>query len=602
MFTTRPDLVGDFGMVASTHWLATAAGMSVLERGGNAFDAAIAAGFVLQVAEPHLGGPGGEVPMLLYRADDDSVTVINGQGTAPAAATVSRFTELGLDIMPGSGLLPACVPGAFDAWMLLGMMHGRLRLRDVMQYAIHYAESGVPVLPAMHRSLAAASPLFTNEWTSSAQVYLPSGTALATGASLRNPDLAATYGRIVQAAEQATPSREGQFQAAREQFYRGFVAEAIDRFFATASILDTSGRRHRGLLAADDLAQFQACEEAPLSADYRQYEVYKTSSWGQGLVFLQQLRLLEALGVDATVEPEHLIHLVLEGAKLALADRDAWYGDPAFSDVPVDALLSREYAAQRALLVTDAASHELRPGRPDGREPRLPMVAEVPDEQLRAWGSGEPDLAVPQLFAFAPPFQAWYGDTSQVDVVDADGNMVAATPSGGWLQGSPVVPGLGFPITTRGQMFWLTEGLANSLEPGKRPRTTLTPTFVRRDGAPWLAFGTPGGDQQDQWPFWFFLLHAERGMSLQQAIDAPTFHTEHLIGSFYPRRTRLGVARIEDRFPDSLLERLRARGHVLEVASSWELGRPCVVAREPGTRRLFAAANPRGMHAYAAGR
>jgi gamma-glutamyltranspeptidase/glutathione hydrolase len=602
MFTTRPDLVGDFGMVASTHWLASASGMSVLERGGNAFDAAVAAGLVLQVAEPHLGGPGGEAPIMLYRSDDDSVTVINGQGPAPAAASVSRFVELGLDIIPGSGLLPACVPGAFDAWMLLGMNYGRLSLRDLMQYAIHYAQNGVPVLPGMHRSLASASALFTSEWTSSAHVYLPTGTAPAAGANMRNPDVAATYGRILQAAESATPKREGQFQAARDQFYRGFVAEAIHHFFATADILDTSGRRNRGLLTADDLARFAAGQEAPLSADYRQFEVYKTSTWGQGLAFLQQLRLIEALGVDATVEPDHLIHIVLECAKLALADRDAWYGDPAFGDIPIDALLSREYAADRARLVTDEASRELRPGRPDGRDPRLPKIADVPQEQLEAWGSGEPDLEAPGIYAPALPFQAWYGDTSQVNVADADGNMVAATPSGGWLQGSPVVPGLGFPITTRGQMFWLTPGLANTLEPGKRPRITLSPTFVRRDGAPWLAFGTPGGDQQDQWPLWFFLLHAEHNMSLQQAIDSPTFHTEHLIGSFYPRRTRLNVVRIEDRFPTPLLEQLRKRGHDLDLASSWELGRTSVVAREQDTSRLFAAANPRGMHAYAVGR
>lgn len=602
MFTTRPDLVGSFGMVASTHWLATASGMSVLERGGNAFDAAVAAGLVLQVAEPHLCGPGGEVPVLVYRSDQDAVTVINGQGTAPAAATVSRFSDLGLDIVPGSGLLPACVPGAFDAWMLLGMRHGRLPLRDLMQYAIHYACTGVPVLPGMQRSLSVVAETFRNEWQSSARTYLPSGAVPATGSNLSNPDLGAVYSRIVRTAEGATSNREGQFQSARDQFYRGFVAEAVDRFYAAAQILDTSGRRHSGLLAADDLARFEAREEPSLSVDYRNCVVHKTNTWGQGPVFLQQLRILEQLGVDADSGLEQTVHLVLETAKLALADRDAWYGDPAFGDVPIEALLSREYAAQRASLVGGDASRQLRPGHPDGREPRLPLIAEVSDSQLRQWGGGEADLGVPANDTPAQAFQAWHGDTSQVDVVDADGNMVAATPSGGWLQGSPVVPGLGFPITTRGQMFWLSEGLANSLQPGKRPRTTLSPTFVRRDGDPSLAFGTPGGDQQDQWPLWSFLLHTVRGMSLQQAVDAPAFHTEHLIGSFYPRRTRLGVARIEDRFPGDVLDRLRGRGHLLEVAAGWELGRTCIVGRDHVTGRLLAAANPRGMHAYAAGR
>lgn len=602
MFTTRPDLVGSFGMVSSSHWLATSSGMSILERGGNAFDAAVAAGLVLQVAEPHLCGPGGEVPILMYRSNDDSVTVINGQGTAPAAATVSRFVELGLNIVPGSGLLPACVPGVFDAWMLMGLQHGRLRLRDVMEYAIHYASSGIPVLPGMHRSLCVASELFRSNWNSSARVYLPFGSVPKIGSNFRNPDVAETYSRIVRTAEQETSSREGQFQSARNQFYRGFVAEAIDRFYTDTSVLDTTGRHHGGLLRADDLAQYEAREEAPVSVDFQQFQVYKTGTWGQGPVFLQQLRILESLDINADSSLNETVHMILETAKLALADRDAWYGDPEFNEIPLDTLLSREYAADRALLVGDTASHELRPGFPDGREPRYPSIPDVSDTQLARWGGGEADLGVPHNDTPAQMFQAWYGDTSQIDVVDVEGNMVAATPSGGWLQGSPVVPGLGFPITTRGQMFWLTEGLPNSLYPGKRPRTTLSPTFARRGGYPYLAFGTPGGDQQDQWPLWSFLLHANRDMSLQQAIDAPAFHTEHLIGSFYPRRTRLGVVRIEERFPRPVIDRLRARGHIIETAADWELGRTCAVGRDEVDGRRFAAANPRGMHPYAVGR
>lgn len=600
MFTTRPDLVGDFGMVTSTHWLATACGMSVLERGGNAFDAAVASGLVLQVAEPHLGGPGGEVPILAYHADSDAVTVINGQGTAPAEASTETFSALGLDIIPGSGLLPACVPGAFDAWMLLAMRHGRLSLRELMEFAVHYAEAGVPVLPGMHRSLSVSASLFRKEWTSSGRIYQPSGCTPALGSNLRNPDLAATYRRIVHAAEAVTQDREGQFQSARDQFYRGFVAEAIGRFYATAQILDTSGHRNRGLLSAQDLAGFHAQEEQPLSADYRQFQVYKTDTWGQGLAFLQQLRILEARGVDASLDLAELIHYVTESAKLALADRDAWYGDPAFGDVPVAALLSREYAAERARLISEEASLLYRPGSPAGREPTLPTIADVPGANVAQWGEGEADLNLPSGYSSTEPFLAWYGDTSQLNVVDSDGNMVSATPSGGWFQGSPVVPGLGFPVTTRGQMFWLTPGLPNSLEPFKRPRTTLSPTFVRRDGNPYLAFGTPGGDQQDQWPLWFFLLHVDHGFSLQQAIDAPTFHTEHLIGSFYPRRMRLGSLRIEHRFPPHVRQHLRDRGHLLDTAGGWELGRTCAVARDGD--RLRAAANPRGMHAYAAGR
>ena len=416
-FTTRPELRGTVGMVASTHWLASAAGMAMLERGGNAFDAAVAAGFVLQVVEPHLNGPGGEAPIVLYSADRDEVLVVDGQGPAPAAATIERFRELGLDLVPGTGLLPACVPGAFDAWLLLLREFGTLTLAEVLEPALGYAEDGYPVVPGICSSIAAMEELFRAEWPESARLYLP---VPAPGDLFRNRDLAATYRRVLDEAGEG--GREQQIERARDAFYRGFVAEAIAGYLEDAEAMDSSGRRHAALLAGDDLTSWQASLEPPVELDYNGWRVSKAGPWSQGPVFLQQLALLDGfdLGSFDRVGAE-FVHTVVECAKLAFADREAWYGDPRFVDVPLAGLLSAGYAEERRGLVGEEASAELRPGSPDGREPRLPTVHEA---DAVAPGVGEPTR----------------GDTCHLDVVDRHGNAVSATPSGGWLHGSPIVP------------------------------------------------------------------------------------------------------------------------------------------------------------------
>jgi len=575
-FTTRPELRGTFGMVASTHWLASAAGMAALERGGNAFDAAVTAGFVLQIVEPHMNGPGGEAPILLYSAERDEVLVVAGQGVAPAAATTERFRELGLELVPGTGLLPACVPGAFDAWLLLLRDFGSLSLAEVLEPAIGCAERGYPLVAAICDAIARMEQLFRQEWPGSAELYLP---VPAAGALFRNRDLAATWRRVLE--EAGGGSREQEIDSARDAFYRGFVAEAIASFAAETEVMDSSGRRHRGLLTGDDLASWQAAIEPPAERDYHGWRVFKTGPWGQGPVFLQQLGLLErfdlgSLGRDSA----ELVHVVVECAKLAFADREAWYGDPGFFEVPLDDLLSPVYAEERARLVGEQASGELRPGRPGGREPRLPRIPAPP---AAAPGTGEPSR----------------GDTCHVDVVDRHGNLVSATPSGGWLDGSPVIPGLGFCLGTRGQMFWLEEGLPSSLEPRKRPRTTLSPTIARRDGET-LAFGTPGGDQQDQWSLVFFLSLVHFGLGLQEAVDAPMFHTEHFPESFYPRQPRPRTLQLESRFGEEVVGELSRRGHLVEPQGPWSLGR--LSAAATNGKILRAAANPRGMQGYAVGR
>ncbi|WP_326758600.1 gamma-glutamyltransferase [Streptomyces phaeochromogenes] len=664
MFTTRPTLQGTFGMVSSTHWLASQSAMAVLEDGGNAYDAAVAAGFVLHVVEPHLNGPAGEVPIILAPVGGE-VRVLCGQGVAPAGATIAHYRGLGLDLVPGTGPLAAAVPGAFDAWMLLLRDHGTKSLADVLKYAIGYAEDGHAPVERVGETVETVRELFETEWTSSADVYLPDGRPPQPGELFRNPALAATWRRLVaeaaEAAEEAGVRREAdagrepgaaqepgarnggdrvaEIEAARRIWREGFIAEALVRQAARPT-MDTSGERHSGTLTAADLAGWSASYEAPATYDWRGWTLCKAGPWSQGPVLLQQLALLPPeLPRYGSAE---YVHLLIEGCKLAMADREAWYGDAA--EVPLKELLSEEYNAGRRALVGEKASYELRPGSPGGRAPRLSgharVVAAGEDgfDALGVPGAGEPTVAraggaagvgagraeasrtglgVPTVAE--PPTSpvpgepdvsadgATRGDTCHLDIVDRWGNMVAATPSGGWLQSNPVVPELGFPLGTRLQMAWLDEGLPNSLTPGRRPRTTLTPSLALRDGVPVMAFGTPGGDQQDQWQLHFFLAVALRaevrgGLDLQGAIDAPNWHNDSFPGSFYPRGMRPGSVTVESRADREMVEELCRRGHDVEVGDAWSEGRLCAVARDPRTGVLSAAANPRGMQGYAVGR
>ncbi|GLW18094.1 gamma-glutamyltransferase [Streptomyces sp. NBRC 13847] len=624
MFTTRPTLQGTFGMASTTHWLASQSAMAVLEDGGNAFDAAVAAGFVLHVVEPHLNGPAGEVPIILAPAGGP-VRVLCGQGPAPAGASVAHYTGLGLDLVPGTGPLAAAVPGAFDAWMLLLRDHGSKSLAEVLRYAIGYAEHGHPAVERIGAAVETVRALFETEWASSAEIYLPRGRSVAPGGLLRNRPLAATWRRLIAEAEAASAGREAQLDAARRIWREGFIGEALAGFAARPA-MDTSGERHAGTLTGDDLAAFAATYEEPVTHDWNGWTVAKAGGWSQGPVFLQQLALLPT-ELPAYGSPEY-VHLLIEGGKLAMADREAWYGDAR--DVPLDTLLGDRYNAARRALIGERASYALRPGSPDGRTPRLSRHARAAAEGAGGLGAahggsgaGEPTVgggwsgagttgagsgAVPA--EVAPEIDrngATRGDTCHLDIVDRWGNLVSATPSGGWLQSNPVVPGLGFPLGTRLQMAWLEEGLPNSLAPGRRPRTTLTPSLALRDGVPVMAFGTPGGDQQDQWQVHFFLAVALRGavrggLDLQGAIDAPNWHQDSFPSSFFPRGMRPGSVTVESRIGRETVEELRRRGHRVTVGDDWSEGRLCAVARDPESGVLSAAANPRGMQGYAVGR
>ncbi|WP_083830345.1 gamma-glutamyltransferase family protein [Nesterenkonia sp. F] len=583
-------------MSASTHWLATGAAQSVLERGGNAVDAAVAGAFVLHVAEPHLNGPGGDMTAIFATADaPGEPQVLMGQGAAPQGASVEAYRRLGLQRVPGAGGLAAAVPAAVDAWLLLLAEHGTWPLAYVLEAAIHHAESGVPVLPSIAATIGGVAELFREHWPSSAAQWMPDGQVPATGSLMTNPDYAGVLRSLVAAGEGAA-SREAAIEAARHEWRTGDVARLATEFLAVPH-RHSDGRDHAGVIRAEDFASPAAGVEDPVTITFRGHTIAKIGPWGQGPVLLQALMILAGFD-DAELDPgtERGAHLILEALKLAMADRDAYYGDlePAEAARRMEVLLSEEYAAARRAQLAEAASHAFRPGVVDGVEPATPPLDEPgSDGDAAAAGTGEPTVR-----GDGEP----RGDTCHLDVVDRWGTMISATPSGGWLQSSPTIPGLGFCLGTRLQMTWLDEASPSALRPGRRPRTTLTPTLVLRDGEPVMALGTPGGDQQEQWQLPMLLRVLVGGHTPQQAIDAPTLHTTSMPGSFFPRTWEPGGAVVEDRLGEEVIAGLTARGHRITRAGDWALGRLSCVTRDPATGRLGAAANPRGAQGYAAGR
>ena len=581
-FTTRPTVQGFGGAVSAGHYLAAQAGAQVLADGGNAADAACAAGFALQVLEPHMNGPAGEVPILFYAASEERVHVISGQGTAPAAATIERMRSLGVDLIPGDGLLAATVPAALDAWCRLLERFGTMTLERVLEPARVLAEQGFPMYPILRNVLRFLEPRFRTEWPTSAEIYLP---IRPVGDRQRNAALASFLESLVRTERGAGGSRENGIRTARDSFYRGQPAEWIEKF-VKQPVRDATRQPQRGLLTSEDLSTYEGAVEDPVSTDYRGARVFKCGPWTQGPVFLQHLRLLEGfdLGAMGAESPDSL-HTWIECAKLAFADREASYADPRFADVPLDHLLSDAYNDERRKLVDpERASLEQRPGH--GRLPE--------GWPLRAAGAAP--SAEPQALAAAQG----RGDTTHLDAVDAEGNFVSATPSGAWVSSSPVIPELGFPLGTRAQMFVLDPEHPNALAPGKRPRTTLTPSFARLPDGRLVAFGTPGGDQQDQWTSQLFLRLVDFGVhDLQEAIDAPTVHSLHMPSSFYPRQAEPGVLAAESRLPRETISELERRGHRVRMSGEWEHGRVLAVARDPETGLCEAGASPRGKVAYA---
>ncbi len=554
-FTTRPTLTGTFGMSASTHWLATASAQAVLERGGNAFDAVVAGGFVLHVVEPHLNGPGGDLVGIFATAREPGTPVVlMGQGPAPAGATIAHYRGEGLDLVPGAGGLAAAVPGSVDAWLTLLRDHGTWELEDVLAYAIGYARDGHPLLAQASATIARVARLFTEHWPTSAALWMPDGRVPDAGTMLRNPAYAAVLDSLVAAGhdvrDDGPVGREARIDAARREWKTGLVAHAASAFLATPH-RHSDGADHAAVITAADFSAFDAGYEDAVTIEFRGHTIAKAGAWTQGPALLQTLRILDGLP-DLDPSTESGAHAVLEALKLALADRDAYYGDAA---VPLDVLLSEEYAASRRAQIGATASHEWRPGVLDGREPFRPPLRRAGADA--GDGLGEPTR----------------GDTCHIDVVDRWGNMIAVTPSGGWLQSSPTIPELGFCLGTRLQMSWLDDASPGALRPGVRPRTTLTPTLVLRGGRAEMALGTPGGDQQEQWQVPVLLRMIAGGHTAQEAIDAPSLHTTALVDSFWPRGwTPAGVV-VEDRLGDEVIAGLERRGHDVVRAGDWSLGR-----------------------------
>jgi len=597
-FTTRPQLEGTFGMCASTHWAATATAQAMLERGGTAFDAVVAGGFMLHLVEPHLNGPGGDLVGLFQPAGGEP-TVLAGQGPAPAGATIAHLRAEGLDLVPGAGGLAAAVPGAVDAWLVLLRDHGTLELADVLAPTIEAARTGVPIGPLAAATIERVADLFRDHWPSSAALWMPDGAPPASGDLVRNPEYAGLLTRLLDAGA-GTSTRAARIEAARSAWKSELTAAAA---FLTTPHRHSTGTDHAAVITADDIAGFDAGYERPLTAMFRGHTIVKAGVWSQGPALLEALRILDGFDDDRLDPSTELgAHTVIEALKLALADRDAYFGDGA----DVSGLLDESYIATRRGLIGDTASHQWRPGVLPGREPYRPPRSDGSSRRAGAASAstGEPTVAKNGQTR---------GDTCHIDVVDRWGNVVSVTPSGGWLQSSPAVPGLGFCLGTRLQMTWLDESSPSGLRPGHRPRTTLSPTLVLRDGAPIIAMGTPGGDQQDQWQLPMLLRMLVGGYTAQQAIDAPTVHTTALVDSFWPRAWNPAGVVAENRLGADVLAGLAARGHDVTAAGDWALGRLSAVGidRERsaddatharGTSVLWAAANPRGMQGYASGR
>ena len=580
--STRPVIRGRRLVVSCGHYLAALVGMRMHALGGNAIDAGVAMVFAQAVLESQSFGFGGEVPILVYSARDRRVVAINGNTCAPAAATIEWFRAQGIAMIPGDGFLPAGVCAVPDALITALDRYGRLTLEQVMTPAIELASGGFPMYEGMLRSLVQHEARFRAEWPTSAALFLPGGVLPRIGDTWRNPDLARTFGRFVDAERSvASRGRSAALQAARDCFYRGPIAREIVAFQRDTTVRDANGTVSRGLLTADDFAAFETRVEAPVVLNYRGYDVCKCGPWSQGPVFLQQLALLEGIDLRALGHNSaRYIHVLMETTKLAMADRERYYGDPQFVDVPLAGLLSKSYAAaRRELIDPQAASTELRPGDP------YPFQT----------GGRRADPA-------SVRGQAWDGGTTGARAIDADGNMFSATPSGGWFRSSPIIPGLGFCLGTRGQMFWLDDPAhPAALRPRKRPRTTLSPSLVMRGDRPYMVFGTPGGDQQDQWTLQFFVNVVDFGMDLQDAIDAPSYHTAHMPSSFYPRKSRPGEIIVEGRVPGPVIEELRARGHTVEVVGDWSLNYTTAATFDGERGLVEAAASSRGERNYALG-
>ena len=578
---TRPYVMGTRGVVVSGHHQASDAGLDMLKAGGNAIDAGVATVFAQAVTEFDRFGLGGEVPILIHNAADGRVVAVNGQGQAPRKATPEWFRSKGIAAIPGDCFLAAPVPAVVGSLIAALREFGTMTLGEVLGPAIRLADQGFAVFPSYLDNLRRVQGRMRAEWPTSARIFLPGGELPSVGGLLLQKDLARTFRRLVEAEEQASgDGRDAGLQAAHDLFYSGELGREIVQFQKNFRCTDANGFTSAGLLELEDFAAFRPVIEEPVHTSYRGVEVYKVGFWSQGPVLLQALNVLEDYDLRAMGHNSApYLHLLAEAMKLAFADREWYYADPDFVGVPEFGLLSKEYAAERRKLIDlKSPSLKLRPGNPypfhSEQLAHAPIPAHVP-------------------FRPDPP------GTTGTRVADADGNVFSATPSGGWYTTSPIIEGLGFVLGTRCQSFFLDQERANSLEPGKRPRTTLTPTLAMKDGQPFMAWGTPGGDAQDQVNLQFLLNVLEFGMDIQEALDAPLIQILDFPPSFFPRETQPGVMRVESRMSQSTVDALSAMGHTVLDAGPWSIGDATALMLDQRRGVLYGAAGPRRDKSYA---
>ena len=564
--TYYPQLFGTHGAIATEHYLATKAGADLLGVGGNAVDAAVGATFVEGLVNPQMFTLGGECPMLVCMAETNHVVSVNGNTSAPERATPEVYLERGLTDVPDEGILSSGVPAALGALVTVLARFGQLTFAEVIAPALNYARRGFPVHSGLYGQerfgIRDLEEKFRNHWSGSAKIYLPHGMIAEVGQVIANPALADLLDYLKTEEQATSGDRKKGLEAVLEAFYRGDPATEIERF----------SKERNGLLARSDLERFETHFEEPVSMQFADTKVFKCGPWNQGPVMLQALAILESYDLKGMGHnSENYLHWTTEAFKLAFADREQYYGDPMQVDVPMTELLSKDYSLMRAALVDpEKANSELRPGDPKRKLALLPIVERLGGA---SWGPG----------------------TVHVDVIDGDGNMAAFTPSGGWLKSAEVVPPLGFPLGNRLMTFYLKPNHhPNIIAPFKRPRTTISPSLAFRNNTPWMVFGSMGGDQQEQWQCQFFLNRELFGMSLQEAIEAPKFSSEHFPGFFAPHDRFPNLIRIEPKFSQKILDGLTRRGHQVEIGADWSEGYLAAAARDPVSGVLEAGCDPRG--------
>ncbi len=563
----RPVLRGRDYAVTSMKAEATAAAVRILETGGNAFDAIVAGQAVLALVDAASNGFGSDAQILLYDAKKQEVVAIDAEGTAPKLATIDWYNKNNGGKLPNSdGLLAASTPGVVDAWYILLDRWGTMSFAQVLQPALDTAEQGFPVSEGLARAIASSQKI--RKYPTTVKVYMPNGRAPQAGEIFRNPDAARTLRKLIEAEQQAQgKGRHEALKAARDRFYKGDIAQAMGTFFA----------QNGGLYRYEDFAGYSAKVQTPVAVDYRGVRVYKNPSASQGPAELIALNLLESYDLKALKHNSaDYIHVSAEAIKLAMADREKYLGDMEFVKIPYDGLLSKDYARERRALIDMArASLELRPGSPE----KFMRATEPAGRDVRITLEGDADH---------------YGDTSYIAVIDKQHNMVGFEPSLHSGFGTGVVVGdLGFIFTCRGDYYSLTPGEPNSLEPGKRPRSTLQSTLVMKEGQPYLLIGSPGGDDQVQRTMQTLLNVVDFGMNVQQAIEAPRWTTRAFPASPFPHTMYPGDLSVEASIPEAVQKVLASKGHKLQVARAWSLGANAAILIDPKSGVLNAGVDPR---------